>query len=80
MVRTQISLSELDRSLLDEQAERSNKSISALIRDAVQVVYGSPSNTQTIEAIQAASGAWEERDYDGEQWVQSLRSGRRLDS
>ena len=40
MQRTQISLTAEERRALDEEAARTGRSISALIRDAVEIVYG----------------------------------------
>lgn len=80
MLRTQISLTVEDRRLLDAEAARTGRSISALIRDAVSRVYGSRQNADDdLRAIRAALGAWDERDIDGEEYVERLRSGRRLD-
>ena len=79
MQRTQISLTAEDRRLLDAEAARSGRSISALIRDAVSRTYGSPSDEDAdLRAIDAAFGAWREQDLDGESYVERLRSGGRL--
>jgi len=85
MLRTQISLTESDRLLLDAAAARTGRSVAALIRDAVQVVYArGRSAEQDKAALRSTSGAWAaagERTGStptGEQYVERLRSGRRL--
>ncbi|MBX3194011.1 MAG: ribbon-helix-helix protein, CopG family [Microbacteriaceae bacterium] len=79
MQRTQISLTAEERRLLDAEAARTGRSISALIRQAVSVVYGPVRDADAdLEAIDSALGAWTERTLDGESYVESLRSGRRL--
>lgn len=80
MQRTQISLTPEDRQLLDTEAARTGRSISALIRDAVTVVYGPKRDAEAdLAAVRSAFGAWGERDIDGEERVERLRTGRRLD-
>ncbi|WP_448072613.1 ribbon-helix-helix domain-containing protein [Georgenia yuyongxinii] len=79
MRRTQISLTEADRHVLDAEAARTGRSISALIRDAVAKVYGAEGDLDAdLRAIELASGAWSDRDVDGAAYVESLRSGGRL--
>lgn len=79
MMRTQISLTEKDRALLDAEAARTGRSLSALIRDAVERTYGTRTDIgQDLRAIDAAAGAWSDRDVDGETYVERLRSGARL--
>jgi hypothetical protein len=81
MMRTQISLEDDDRRILDEAAARTGRSISALIRDAVQQVYGTQRSEEAdLAAMDVAFGAWKRRRVSGADWVEGVRSGRRLAS
>lgn len=58
MRRTQISLGDEERRLLDEESRRTGRSISALIRDAVTAVYGQERDADAdIRRIDLAFGA-----------------------
>jgi predicted DNA-binding protein len=79
MQRTQISLTSEERRALDAEAARTGRSISALIRDAVETVYGvERSSDDDLAAMRRAFGSWKEGELDGEAWVDRLRSGSRL--
>ena len=79
MQRTQISLTTEERRALDQEAARTGRSVSALIRDAVEIVYGAKRSTEEdLVTMSQSFGAWAERESDGEAWVEGLRSGSRL--
>ena len=80
MQRTQISLTEEGRRALDAAAARTGRSISALIRDAVEAMYGEERSTEDdLAAMRRAFGSWGDRGSEGSAWVDQLRSGRRLE-
>jgi hypothetical protein len=79
MIRTQISLTEGERRALQTESTRTGRSMSALIRDAVETVYGTERSTEAdLEAMRRGFGSWEDRDLDGADWVDRLRTGTRL--
>lgn len=79
MQRTQISLTEAERCALDAAATRTGRSLSALIRDAVEQVYGSERSTEDdLAAMRRAFGSWKGHDLDGAAWVDQRRTGSRL--
>ena len=79
MQRTQISITSEERRALDVVAGRTGRSISALIRDAIEIVYGAErSADDDLAAMRRAFGSWKDRDQDGAAWVHQLRSGSRL--
>jgi hypothetical protein len=80
MQRTQISLTLDERRALDAEAARTGRSVSALIRAAVETVYGTERSTDDdLAAMRRSFGSWAERQLDGAAWVDRLRSGARLE-
>lgn len=79
MQRTQISLTDEARRLLDDEAARTGRSVSALIRDAVTATY-TPARSldDDLRALGEAFGSWGDDNDDGATYVERLRSGRRL--
>jgi predicted DNA-binding protein len=79
MQRTQISLTAEERHALDAEATRTGKSLSALIRDAVEAMYGTNrSSTDDLDLMRQAFGSWTDREESGAAFVEKMRSGLRL--
>ena len=79
MQRTQISLTAEERRTLDAEAKRTGRSISSLIRSAVETVYGSErSSDDDLATMRRSFGSWKDRGTDGQTWVDERRSGSRL--
>jgi Arc/MetJ-type ribon-helix-helix transcriptional regulator len=80
MQRTQISLTDEERRALDAAVLRTGRSLSSLIRDAVDQVYGSERSAEDdLAAMRRAFGTWNDHDLDGAAWVDRLRPGARLE-
>ena len=70
MQGTQISLTMDERRALDGEAARTGRSISALIRDGVEIVYGTKrSSDDDLAGMRQAFGSWTGRESDGASWV-----------
>jgi hypothetical protein len=81
MQRIQISLTAEARRALDAASARTGRSISSLIRDAVEIVYGPGRPAEDdLCAMRAAFGSWSDREVDGAAWVDETRSGARIDA
>lgn len=79
MLRTQISLTVEERRALDAEAARTGRSVAALIRDAVEAMYGTERSTDAdLAAMRRAFGSWKDRELDGAAWVDQIRSGTRV--
>jgi Ribbon-helix-helix protein, copG family len=80
MLRTQVSLTVEERRTLDAEAARTGRSVSSLIRAAVETVYGlQRSGDEDLAAMRRAFGSWADRNVDDREWVDRVRSGSRLD-
>jgi len=80
MLRTQISLTVEERAALDAAAKRTGRSISSLIRDAVEAMYGADRSLDSdLAAMRQACGSWDDRATDSVEFVDAVRSGSRWD-
>ncbi|WEK61335.1 MAG: ribbon-helix-helix protein, CopG family [Candidatus Microbacterium colombiense] len=78
LVRTQISLSDDDRRVLDAVSRRTGLSMSALIRQAIHATFGQGGQQEATRSALAATFGAVPGDVDGAELVHGLRSGRRL--
>lgn len=79
MLRTQISLSDEQKRLLDAKSAETGLSLSELVRRAVEQCYGDDRDVeQDLLRLRAGHGAWADHDETGEEYVNRIRSGRRL--
>ena len=77
MIRTQISLDPDDKALLTDLSQRTGRSMSALIRDAVARTYRQAGPADRGAALRSVAGSWTDRDGDGAAYVENLRTGTR---
>lgn len=78
--RTQIYLSKEQANALDREAKRTGTTRSHLIREAIDQAYVvSPDRERVLAGLRASAGAWKDRAETGEEYVERMRSGRRLE-
>ena len=80
--RTQITLTDEQYARLCAESRRTGVGLAELVRRAVDRSYGQASIEERLQALHDSFGAWKDRDFDGEQYVERLRRGmaRRLSS
>lgn len=78
LTRTQISLSEEERNVLEAVRSRTGRSMSALIRDAIRSTYGSSDSADRVRTALDSTFGVVTTNRSGEDLVDSVRSGRRL--
>lgn len=81
MRRTQIYLDERQQRELHRAAERTGKTVSALIREAIDARFATTSNEHFLEALRTgAFGVWRNRADLGtvESYVRRVRRGNRI--
>jgi hypothetical protein len=80
--RTQITLTDAQYARLKRESERSGLALAELVRRALDATRGDPP-PDFDAALERSFGAWADRDFDGEQYVERLRRpglGRRLEA
>lgn len=77
--RTQIYLSAEQAAALDREARRTGTTRSHLIREAIGRAYAVDiKREEFLAALDASAGAWKGRSETGEEYVERIRSGDRL--
>ncbi len=82
MRRTQIYLDDRQRRQLDRVAKRTLRTVSDLIREAIDARYAAATNEDFLEALRAgAFGVWKDRSDLGttDSYVRRVRGGTRVD-
>lgn len=82
MRRTQIYLDDAQRRKLNRVAKRTHRTVSELIREAIDARYGGNPKEEFLQALLAgAFGVWKDRSELGstDRYVRALRRGNRLD-
>lgn len=82
MRRTQIYLDDGQRRRLERVAKRTNRTVSDLIREAIDVRYGASTKEDFLRAlIDGAFGVWKDRSDLGAtgSYLRRLRRGSRID-
>jgi len=82
MRRTQIYLDDAQRRKLDRVAKRTRRTVSDLIREAIDARYAATPGEEFLEGLRAgAFGVWKERDDLGktDAYVRRQRRGSRVD-
>jgi len=78
--RTQIYLTKTQAAALDREARRTGTTRSHLIREAIEERYGTTGadHERVRRALEATSGLWQDREETAVEYVDRMRTGRRL--
>ena len=75
MQRTQIYLSEDEITRLDREAERTGRTRSRLIRDAINRAYAHEVDIEEFERVlRDSAGAWKGAPFTGQEYVEAIRT------
>ena len=74
--RTQIYLTGAESAALDRESERTGRSRSQLIRDAIDSSYLGRSGDDRLKALRESAGVWKNRNETGAAYVKRVRKGR----
>lgn len=79
MKRTQIYLTRRESAALAKRSKETGRTRSQLIREAIAAQYLTGSDADALaEALAETSGIWADRTETGEEYVDRIRTGRRL--
>lgn len=71
--RTQVYIGEEELEALDHAAHAVGASRSELIRRAIRESYGLKTKADRLLALRASAGSWKGRDFNGAEYVDSIR-------
>lgn len=75
MKRTQIYIDDSDFEMLNKIGKQERKSVSELIRKAIKNTY--KKKEEGLKVLKEAAGLWQDRDFDTQEYVRSLREDSR---
>ncbi len=79
MKRTQLYLDEDAWHILDEISREKKKTVSQLVREAIDEVYLKEKKPDIMDALEECKGMWSDRrDLDTEKYIRQLRKDTRL--
>ena len=73
--RNQITLTDSEYIRLKQESDRTGVGLAELIRRALTIAYGDPARSDTAHVLGASFGSWQDREIDGEAYVERLRPG-----
>lgn len=73
--RTQITLSDAQYDRLLQESERTGLGLAELVRRALNAAWGDMQSEEALAALDESFGAWQERELDGEAYIESMRRG-----
>ncbi len=75
MHRTQVYLTKSEIARLDLEADRTGRTRSSLIRDAINRTYAHQTDIEEFErALHEAAGAWKGAPFTGQEYVEAIRT------
>jgi len=74
MVRTIISITEEDKTWLDDYSHVHRQSAAKTVRQAIRAFQAQQQNTDLPRELRETAGIWKTRDTDGLDYVEALRA------
>lgn len=73
--RTQITLTDTQYARLKQESERTGLGLAELVRRALGANWGDMGSEEALAALEESFGAWPDREFDGEIYVEIMRPG-----
>jgi predicted transcriptional regulator len=76
MLRTQVYLTKGEIARLDQEADRTGRTRSSLIRDAINRAYAHQVDMVEFERVlRDSAGAWKDAPFTGQEYIEAVRTG-----